>query len=129
MLTRCTNPKATGFDRYGGRGIDVCDRWRSFENFLADMGERPMGLTIDRKDNNGCYCKENCRWITVAEQNRNTCKSIRITVGTETKIMADWSKQTGIATTTIHWRLAKGWDPVRAVSERPHARQRYGNAA
>lgn len=72
MINRCTNPRQPNFERYGGRGITVCDRWRSFENFLADMGERPEGTTIDRKDNDGNYEPGNCRWATDIEQQANT---------------------------------------------------------
>jgi hypothetical protein len=71
MLARCNNPNATNWPRYGGRGVTVCDRWRKFENFLADMDVPPPGLTLDRKDNNLGYFKENCWWATVSEQNRN----------------------------------------------------------
>lgn len=72
MRARCANPKDPGFGYYGGRGITVCDRWRgSFENFLADMGERPEGLTLDRVDNSGNYEPGNCRWATWSEQNLN----------------------------------------------------------
>ena len=71
MLKRCTNPNATGYDNYGGRGIAVCDRWRRYENFLADMGRRPLGTSIDRRDNDGNYEPGNCRWATAIEQSRN----------------------------------------------------------
>lgn len=71
MWNRCTNEKSGEFSRYGGRGIQVCDRWRTFEAFLADMGERPAGTSIDRIDNERGYEPGNCRWATDTEQNRN----------------------------------------------------------
>jgi hypothetical protein len=71
MLSRCTNPKATKYRLWGGRGITVCERWYMFENFLADMGERPEGKSLDRKDPDGNYEPGNCRWATAVEQRHN----------------------------------------------------------
>lgn len=71
MLQRCNNPRSDAYANYGGRGISVCRRWHTFENFLTDMGEAPRGMSIDRIDNNAGYCKRNCRWATGVQQAAN----------------------------------------------------------
>ncbi len=71
MISRCTNPRNVGYYNYGGRGIKVCERWQSFPNFLADMGERPNDRTLDRFDNNKDYAPGNCRWATRLQQTQN----------------------------------------------------------
>jgi hypothetical protein len=71
MKSRCLNPNHRGYENYGGRGITICDRWMLFDNFLADMGERPLDRTLDRIDNDGNYEPGNCRWATKSEQQRN----------------------------------------------------------
>jgi hypothetical protein len=71
MLDRCTNKKNKRYHRYGGRGISVCDEWQDFWIFYKDMGEPPEGMSIERKDNDACYSKSNCKWATPQEQARN----------------------------------------------------------
>ena len=75
MIARCRNPNATGYERYGGRGINICERWLTFANFFEDMGPRPPGRSIDRVNNELGYSKANCRWATRSEQERNKRRS------------------------------------------------------
>jgi hypothetical protein len=74
MKRRCSNPKRNSYERYGARGITVCERWKSFVNFLEDMGERPQGKSLDRINNNGNYEPGNCKWSTATEQANNRRK-------------------------------------------------------
>lgn len=98
MKDRCYNPNAPKYHRYGGRGIKVCDRWlESFPNFLEDMGQRPSKRrSIDRIDNDGDYCKENCQWATAKGQARNTSTNRWIEIDGIKLCYTDWCKTLGI---------------------------------
>ena len=116
MVERCTNPGAADYPRYGGRGIRVCDRWRDFTAFLADMGERPRGTTLDRRDVNGHYERGNCRWATAKEQGRNKRGSLLLTFDGRTQCLSAWAEETGLDRTTLRYRLKKGWPIERALT-------------
>lgn len=105
MLHRCRDPKNKRWSSYGGRGISVCDKWLRFENFLADMGERPNGLTLDRIDVNGNYEPSNCRWATQLAQCNNTRFNVRIEHAGEIKTIAEWARSIGIQRGTLWSRL------------------------
>jgi hypothetical protein len=109
MKNRCNNPKDIYYKNYGGRGITYCDEWEWFENFLRDMGQCPEGMTLERIDNNGNYCRENCRWATRVEQMNNTRSNHWIDYNGDVKTLTQWSKITGISLGTLNKRLKNGW--------------------
>jgi hypothetical protein len=116
MKQRCNYPKHTQFAAYGGRGIRVCDRWNlSFEDFLADMGERPDGTTIERDDTNGHYEPGNCRWATMPEQQRNRRSTIKIERDGVTKCVKDWCDDLGIDADRVYKRIRRGVAPEEAL--------------
>ena len=115
MLERCHNQKSQDYHRYGARGIKVCDRWKKFENFYEDMGEKPEGLTLERKDNSKGYFLNNCKWATRKEQARNRRNNHNITYRGETKTLAEWAEQYGIDQVALRKRLIRGWDIERAL--------------
>ena len=118
MLSRTRNPNASQYAVYGGRGITVCERWQSFENFYADMGPTyTEGLTIDRINSDGNYEPANCRWATPLEQGRNTRRNKWITYSGHTLIMSEWAAALGIPYKRLVDRDARGWSPERALTE------------
>lgn len=119
MKKRCLNPRHPAFARYAGRGISICDRWMAFENFLADMGERPAGTSLDRIDNSGGYEPGNCRWATRSEQNRNTRTARVITYRGETRPLVEWASVLGVPYQRTLDRLRSGWPFERAIDPRP----------
>lgn len=109
MITRCTNPKASRYANYGGRGIVVCERWRSFENFYADMGCKPSAdHSIERIDVDGNYEPHNVRWATKREQHWNKSTSLFVEYQGQRKCVAEWSEITGIPYATFIQRLRRG---------------------
>ena len=118
MNQRCHQAAYRYYGEYGGRGITVCDDWRnSFSSFLSDMGEKPSAAhSIDRIDNNGNYCPENCRWATRHEQARNTRRNRLLTLNGETMCLAEWVDRVGIHQKTITGRLNRGWSDERALT-------------
>lgn len=109
MRERCNNPKAKSYKHYGARGIRVSPRWDDFEVFLKDMGPRPKGHSIDRKNNNGNYEPSNCYWATDMQQASNTTRSRYLTADGETKLMVEWTRQLKASPTLILNRLKYGW--------------------
>lgn len=116
MLQRCTNPKASRFAQYGGRGISVCTAWYDFRAFLADMGERPPNLSLDRIDPTGNYSPENCRWADIITQNRNRRCSRYLTYAGETLPIAEWADRTGTPLAVLADRLRLGWDDAKTLT-------------
>lgn len=117
MVQRCTNPKSPTYEYYGGRGIKVCERWRAFENFLVDMGDKPRKKSIDRIDPNGNYEPSNCRWATRYDQARNRCNTHLYELNGQRKILTDWAAEFGINQFTVAGRLRRGWDFHRALTQ------------
>ena len=116
IISRCTKPSYASYKNYGARGIDVCERWLKFENFLADMGKKPEGMSIDRIDNNKGYSPENCRWATHTEQTRNQRSNFLITINGETKCLAEWCEISGVNYSAARGRIKRGMPPEIAVT-------------
>ena len=115
MKQRCLCVSNANFSRYGGRGITVCERWLVFENFIADMGEKPAGMSLDRIDNDGNYEPGNCRWATIKTQARNMRSNVRWTHNGECLTIAEWAERAGIDRTLLRNRVARGWSIEEAM--------------
>ncbi len=122
---RCNNPHNEDYHNYGGRGINVCDRWSKFENFFADMGLRPSGMSLDRQDVNGDYEPRNCRWATSKEQARNQRTNLRFTKDGKTRCLAEWCEMLGLNRALIYRRLRRGESFEKAISRKA----RYGHGS
>jgi len=115
MRTRCTNPNYASYHRYGGRGITICDKWDDFDVFVKDMGLKPAGLSLDRRNNDKGYSKSNCYWATQQQQAENKSTMQVLTIDGDSKPIAQWAQQTGVRVKTIRSRLLYGWTVKRAV--------------
>lgn len=120
MLGRCRNPNNRQWKDYGGRGISVCERWKAYKNFEADMSPRPPGMTLDRIDNDGNYEPENCRWATRKEQQRNQRRAVFVTVEGKRYRAIELAEKYGLKTDTIVARAAKGMCFADVVTDEKH---------
>jgi len=122
MAQRCTNPNHKQFKDYGGRGIRVCERWRRYDNFLADMGRRPDNRHwLERIDNDGDYEPGNCRWATTKEQSRNKRSNRIVTAFGKTAPLVRFAGEDCYSRTyrRIEARIRRGWPIERAISVPP----------
>lgn len=117
MMQRCRNPNSNGYWNYGGRGIEVCERWDAFENFLADMGYPPDGHTLERIDNSLGYGPHNCRWATYKEQLNNRRNNHMVEAFGKRQTMTQWAEEYGFSVTTLKNRIYRaGMTPEEALS-------------
>jgi len=122
MIRRCENSNDKSYFKYGGRGIKVCKEWRrSFAQFKSDMCERPIGqYSIERKDNNGDYCPENCKWADPIEQANNRRNSLFFSINEETKTLSQWAVIYKISMLCVYRRVQyRNWDILRALTTPP----------
>jgi len=116
MRARCLRPSCKAWRHYGARGISVCAQWSTFAAFLKDMGPRPKGYSLERKDVNGNYEPSNCEWIPLADQSKNTRRTIWFIVNGEKMCMKDACKKLGVSYTMVRLRIwALGWEPESAL--------------
>lgn len=127
MHERCERKSHMHYEDYGGRGISVCDKWNEFVAFKAwaESNGYKDNLTIDRKDVDGNYCPENCRWVTMKIQQNNKRSNRYIEFDGETHTISEWSEITGIGKTTIKERLNMGW-PIKDVLTKPIRKRTKG---
>lgn len=120
MLSRCNNPKFIHYPDYGGRGITVCERWHSFENFLSDMGPRPDGTSLERRQVNEGYSPNNCEWATRKRQSNNTRGNTFLEYDGKRQTIAEWAEETGISYNTIIARIHRlKWSAEKALTTPP----------
>ena len=104
MLRRCEATTDKAFPYYGGRGIAVCTRWHEYQAFLADMGKRPLGMSLDRINNDGPYSPENCRWASASQQQKNKRTTWFYEQNGVVKTASEWAAELGISNQLAHFR-------------------------
>ena len=119
MHDRCYSQNNEAFKDYGGRGITVDASWHTFEVFFADMGNAPKGMSLDRRDNEANYSKDNCQWATPTEQSMNRRGNNYLTVNGITQPMTAWARELNINPSTVSHRLARGWTTEQALGLLP----------
>lgn len=124
MKDRVLNTRHIRHAEYGGLGIEIQDSWHNFAGFLADMGVRPDGATLDRVDSDGDYSVENCRWATHQQQANNRSNTVRFTHQGVTKSLEEWATITGIYPETLRKRWLAGWSDSRLLTEPVHTKHR-----
>lgn len=125
MIRRCTISTDKAYKNYGARGIAVCEKWqRSFESFMQDMGERPQGYTLERRDNDVGYGPENCYWASRAQQSLNTRRNNILEYHGVKKSLSQWAQETGISRATIESRLKRHWSIDDALEKTYDARRK-----
>lgn len=115
MIDRCYRGSSSSFQYYGARGIQVCDRWKVFENFLDDMGAPPTGMTIERINTDGDYSPENCKWATREEQANNQRSNRKYLINGQEKTVARIARDCGLHASTLYSRLDRGVSIEQAV--------------
>lgn len=124
MLSRLKNKNVSSYSRYGGRGIGITSRWLIFENFMKDMGVPLPGQSLDRINNNGNYCRSNCRWVDGKTQQNNRSSNRFVEYNSEIKTISQWSEELGIPQDTLKWRLNRWGENNVKCFELPVGRQK-----
>lgn len=129
MRDRCRNPNTPIYKYYGGRGIKVCARWDSYDNFLEDMGVCPDGLSIDRIDNDGDYTPENCRWTDQKTQTRNSRRGSAYSAFGETKRICEWAEDSRcvVSLNVLDCRIRMGWTMEKAITKPKQTLEEHNN--
>jgi AraC-like DNA-binding protein len=124
MICRCKHPVTHNYDSYGGRGVSVCERWLKFENFYADMGDRPDGCSLGRIDNDGDYSPDNCYWANNYDQQRNKRSNVTLLWEDRRWVLTDLCKHLGIYSTHLYRNMKRGLSLEGAINHLVHLKEK-----